>query len=235
MTAATPRAPGQTLVLGLTWLVYGSFYLNKLNLAPVIPLLLLDQGLSHAQVGLVSASFFAAYALSQVGWGFLSDRFGPRRIITLGGLIAVAGNLFFGLGLGPAGLMAGQAVNGLGQGGGFGPSVQLLNAWFRPSQSGRVLGLYTTSISLFTLATYPLAGWLGQAWGWRAAFLLPPAWLALVMLTFHLLVRDRPPGAGSPRTSPALERFNLRKEVTGILSRDFLLAGVGFLCLTYIS
>ena len=50
-------------VLAVLWLVYGCYYLNRLNLAPVIPLMMRDLNLTHTQIGLISTTFFAFYAI----------------------------------------------------------------------------------------------------------------------------------------------------------------------------
>lgn len=54
---STKRWQPRYTVLILMWLVYGCFYLNKLNLAPVIPLIINDLNISHARIGFISAFF----------------------------------------------------------------------------------------------------------------------------------------------------------------------------------
>ena len=54
-----------------------------------------DLKLSHTQVGFISALFFALYAAAQLPAGYLSDILGPKKIISLGGVISALANLFF--------------------------------------------------------------------------------------------------------------------------------------------
>jgi len=110
-------------VLVLAWLVYGCFYLNRLNLSPVIPLIIEDLKISYAQIGLISTVFFAFYAAAQFPAGYLSDILGPRKIITLGGLISALANFLFGAGSGFFYLIGFQSLNGLGQGEAGGPAL----------------------------------------------------------------------------------------------------------------
>ncbi len=227
-------------VLILMWLVYGCFYLNKLNLAPVIPLILNDLEISHTRVGLISASFFALYSTSQFLWGYLSDILGPRRIITLGGIVSVLGNISFSLGAGLFHLMGAQGFNGLGQGAGWGPSVKLLNNWYPESERGRVLGLYATSVSIFTILAYGLAGYIGKFFGWRAAFQVSPIILVVVLLIYWIVVRDYPIAASvgklqsSPSTSNEKLPQNRDRFFIIITNKNFWLASIGFASLTYI-
>lgn len=228
-------------VLVLMWLVYGCFYLNKLNLAPVIPLIIDDLGISHTQVGLVSAAFFFFYSTSQFFWGYLSDILGSRKIVTFGGSISALANIFFSLGTSTFNLIGAQSLNGLGQGSGWGPSVKLLNNWFPASEKGRTLGIYATCVSIFTILVYWLAGYLGKTLGWRAAFRVSPGILLVVLLIYWLAVRDYPmgPRGRNFESDPSNSNENLPQKhnrfSTVILNKYFLLASVAFACLTYIS
>ena len=162
LTTSKKRWQPRYTVLVLMWLVYGCFYLNRLNFAPVIPLIMDDLKLSHAQVGLISALFFALYAAAQLPAGYLSDILGPKKIISLGGVISALANLFFSAVSNILYLIGAQSLNGLGQGGGWGPSVKLLNNWFPESERGRALGAFCTCVSIFTVLAYILAGYIGD-------------------------------------------------------------------------
>jgi len=227
-------------VLALMWLVYGCFYLNRLNFAPVIPLIIEDLKISHAQVGLISTFFFAFYAAAQFPAGYLSDIFGPRKIITFGGVISALANLFFSAGYSLFYLIGFQSLNGLGQGGGWGPSVKLLNNWFPESERGRVLGIYATCVSIFTVLAYALAGYLGKTFGWRAAFWTLPIILLSVLLVYWVVVDDRPDGNIVQSfqyrpPEPAEKSSGNRNRLIVILSnRDMRMACLGFSCLMYI-
>jgi sugar phosphate permease len=228
-------------VLVLMWLVYGCFYLNKLNLAPVIPLIMEDQGISHTRVGLISAAFFLFYSTSQFLWGYLSDILGPRRIVTFGGGISAVANIFFSLGTSVFHLIGAQGINGFGQGSGWGPSVKLLNNWFPGSERGRVLGIYATSVSIFTILAYWLAGYIGKTLGWRASFRVSPAILLIVLFIYWLAVRDDPMETGrsvfesDPVTTGKNISYNKKRFSFVILNKNFWLASTAFACLTYIS
>lgn len=228
-------------VLVLMWSAYGCFYLNKLNLAPVIPLIIEDLGISHTRIGLISAAFFFFYATSQFLWGYLSDTLGPRKIVTFGGIISALANFIFSAGNGLFNLIGAQSLNGFGQGAGWGPSVKLLNNWFPGSESGRVLGVYATSVSIFTILAYWLAGFIGEHLGWRAAFQVSPVILLIVLLIYWLAVRDYPgkPGlrkveSGSAKTHKNFSQIQNRFSAA-ISNKDFWLASGAFACLTYIS
>ncbi len=228
-------------ILFLMWLVYGCFYLNKLNLAPVIPLIIENLKISHTRIGLISAFFFIFYSCSQFLWGYLSDVFGPRRIVTFGGILSILANFIFSAGTGLFHLAGAQSLNGLGQGAGWGASIKLLNNWFARSARAQVLGIYATSVSIFTIFAYGLSGYIGNTFGWRAAFRVSPVILGFVLLVYWLVVRDYPvvPDNGEirPRSSHLDGRLdrNRNRLVIIIASSNFRLASAAFACLTFIS
>ena len=219
-------------VLALMWLVYGCFYLNRLNFAPVIPLIMEDLKLSHAQVGFVSALFFAFYAAAQLPAGYLSDILGPKRIITFGGVISALANFFFSAVSSMFYLIGAQSLNGLGQGGGWGPSVKLLNNWFPESERGRALGAFCTCVSIFTVLAYVLAGYLGETFGWRAAFWTTPMILLSVVFVFWRVVDDHP---GRPPEPDGANSGNRNRLIAILSNKDLRMVCLGFSCLNYIS
>jgi len=227
-------------VLAIVWLVYGCFYLNRLNFAPIIPLIIQDLKLSYTQVGLISTFFFAFYALSQFPAGYLSDVLGPRKIITLGGSISALANFLFGAGSSLFYLIGVQGINGLGQGGGWGPSVKLINNWFPESARGRALGIYATCVCIFSVLAYVLAGYLGKTFGWRAAFWTLPIILLSVLFVYWMVVDDRPDGNSVQsfpfRPPEPAEKCtgNVNRLIAILSNRDMRMACIGFCCLMYI-
>ena len=222
------------------WLVYGCFYLNRLNFSPVIPLIMEDLKLSHAQVGLISTCFFAFYAAAQFPAGYLSDILGPRKIITLGGITSALANFFFSAGYSLFYLIGFQSLNGLGQGGGFGPSVKLLNNWFPDTERGRALGIYATCVCIFSVLAYVLAGYLGKTFGWRVAFWTLPIILLSVLFVYWMVVDDRPDGNSvqsfpfRPPEPAGKCSGNVNRLMAILSNKAVRMACLGFCCLMYI-
>ncbi len=240
LTTSKKRWQPRYTVLALMWLVYGCFYLNRLNFAPVIPLIMDDLKLSHAQVGIISALFFALYAAAQLPAGYLSDILGPKKVIILGGVISALANFFFSAVSSLFCLIGAQSLNGLGQGGGWGPGVKLMNNWFPESERGRAMGAYATCASIFTVLAYALAGYLGKTFGWRVSFWTVPMILLSVLFAYWLVIDDHP-GGNSVQSSrywplePAEKSSGNRKKVIVTLSnKDLRMACLGFYCLMYI-
>ena len=171
-------------------------------LDPLLPTVAADLRVSVAEATIVIAAFTLPYGFCQILLGPLGDRLGKLRVM-VGGLLlyglamaacALAGSLGHLVGL--------RAVTGaLG-----GAIVPLAMAWIGDNvpyaERQATLGRFLTGMVMAQLLTGPLAGIVGQAFGWRAVFLLVGAQAALTALAIILTLRTRlwraePAGAGS--------------------------------------
>ena len=129
-------------------------------------------GASRGSVSLVfSVAGFLYFGLGVVS-GPLADRFGSRRL-------AVAGMILTGLGLAAASVARSlpevYAAYGLGVGLGVGcayvPAIGAVQRWF-VRRRGFASGIAVSGIGVGTLVMPPLASYLIEALGWRAAYLV---------------------------------------------------------------
>jgi sugar phosphate permease len=186
------------LVLFLTWLLFGMYYVNRFNYSPMIPLLRADLGISNTQAGWLMAQFFISYTIFQLPAGFLGDRFGPRKTLTWGAVISIAGNLIFSQATSFGILSLGQLANGLGQSMGWTSSLKLIVSWFPRSRRATAIGLFATCVTAGSSVGIRLSGWLGDHLGWRSSFIIPPVLLAIVAVLFWMMVKDNPGEKGLP-------------------------------------
>jgi sugar phosphate permease len=215
--------------------MYGCFYLNRANIAPLIPLIHADLNISYTRIGLMTSLFYLMYTAGQMPFGWLGDRYGPRRIITIGGIGSAMSCVFLFFSGSPAILYVILAVNGVMQSSGWGPSVKLLGNWFSGSRFGLVLGTFTTSISLFTVIAYFLSGYLGETYGWRTAIVVPAMILLLCSLAFWLIVRDTPQVQSIGESRETVKKNSLHGDFRTLIgSRQMWIAFLSFSCLMYI-
>jgi OPA family sugar phosphate sensor protein UhpC-like MFS transporter len=186
------------LILCLTWLLFGMYYVTRFNFSAVIPLLKADLGISNTQAGGLMAFFFMAYTLFQLPAGYLGDRLGPRRILTCGALVSIIGNLIFSQASSYVVLSVGQLVNGMGQAMGWSSAVKMIVSWFPRSRRGTAIGLFATCVTGGSSVGIRLSGLIGEHLGWRSSFIIPPLMMAATALIFWILVRDHPHEKGLP-------------------------------------
>ncbi len=153
---------------------------------------------SSAALGALAATYFAVYTVMQVPTGILVDTLGPRRIVTVGGLVAGLGSIAFGL-AGTLGVAAaGRALVGLGVSVTFIALLKLVAAWFRDREFATLSGvtMFMGNVGA-VLSAAPLA-WAVGITSWRNVFVaLGLVSLSLALATW-LLVRDDPRAAGLP-------------------------------------
>lgn len=157
-------------------------------LMPLLPFIRDDFALDYTQAGWVVSAFTLSYGISQLPAGWLADRIGPRKVITMGiSGVALAGLL---VGLSPTYVMMMVFLVLLGaMGGGYHPSaVPLLAAAVEPKNRGRVLGFHQIGgTSSFFLAPL-IAATVANALGWRGSFIVLSIPLIVFGIIFYVVI-----------------------------------------------
>jgi MFS family permease len=146
-------------------------------------------------VGLLSSTYFYAYAGLMIPAGLLIDAFGVRRVVAAGGAVMGLGTLAMAVASSQGPLFAGRFAVGLGATVTFIGTLQIAATWFPASHFGTLSAITATMGILGSLiATYPLAGLVALT-GWRGAFgLIGLGTVALALLCVGV-VRDHPEGS----------------------------------------
>ncbi|MGE5027414.1 MAG: MFS transporter [Betaproteobacteria bacterium] len=151
-----------------------------------------------AALGVLAATYFYVYSLMQIPTGVLVDTLGPRRILTVGGVIAGLGSLMFGLADSLAVAAAGRVLVGLGVSVTFISLLKINAAWFHDRHFGTVTGLSILLGNIGALlAASPLAWVLGFV-SWRTVFVAVGLLSLAIAALGWLMVRDHPGEAGLP-------------------------------------
>jgi sugar phosphate permease len=153
---------------------------------------------SGAELGALAATYFAAYTLMQIPTGVLVDGLGPRRTVALGGVVAGAGSILFGLATSLGLAAAGRALVGLGVSVAFIALLKLVAAWFREREFATLSGLVMLLGNFGAiLSAIPLAGAVALV-SWRSVFVAVGLSSLVGAALTALLVRDHPGEAGLP-------------------------------------
>jgi MFS family permease len=168
---------------------------------PLLPFIRSDFKLDYTQSGFVVSAFSLSYGLAQLPAGWLADRIGPHKLITL----SISGVAFAGLLLGLSHrylwVIIFLILMGLA-GGGYHPAAPpLISASVSPEKRGFALGWHvvggSSSYFLSPLIGAFIAGYLG----WRGAFISLAVPVMLFGLFFHAVLRRRMnPAAHSGRS-----------------------------------
>jgi sugar phosphate permease len=145
-------------------------YLYRSINAIISPDLVSEFGLSAADLGLLTAAYFLAFAAFQIPVGLLLDRFGPRRTNATLLLFAGSGALLFSSAEGLGGLIAGRALIGFGVAAGLMSSIKVFTLWFPLPRLAAMNGWILFAGGLGALcATAPVEALL-QLTDWRGVF-----------------------------------------------------------------
>lgn len=134
--------------------------------------------------------------------GWMVDRFGPRRLMVAG--ILMAGIALVGLGMihTLAGFYLFYLFNALGNVcGGPLPNQVLLSRWFTAAR-GRAMGFAYLGIGLGGALVPFLAVWLTRAVGWQGALQVLGVLIVVVALPLALVVKEHPPSPQPLAPSP---------------------------------
>ena len=174
-------------------------YLFRVVNAVIAPDLVADLGLDPAQLGLLTSTYFIAFASSQLPLGILLDRYGPRVVEAFLLLFAAAGAFVFSVSHSLAGVIAGRALIG------FGVSACLMAAfksyviWFPARTLSRINGFQMAAGGLGALAGTLPVEWALTLTGWRGVF----QGLALLsfltaLIVFFLVPKTERQGTAEP-------------------------------------
>jgi MFS family permease len=159
-------------------------------------------GATGALIGLLSSTYFYAYAGFMIPGGVLIDAWGVRRVVSAGGAVMGLGTLTMAAATTSWTLFVGRFLVGMGATVTFVGVLKIASVWFPPSRFGTLSALSATVGILGSLvATAPLA-LLAAASGWRGAFALVGAVTLVAAGLCAWLVRDHP-AAGGESSAPA--------------------------------
>jgi OPA family sugar phosphate sensor protein UhpC-like MFS transporter len=200
---------GQRKTFAVTWITYAGFYLCRKNLSIVLPMLAGVAGLHSIQLANIVFGYSLLYAIGQFGFGFLSDRIGPKRVVGAGLLLIVGSNIMMGLHASLVWLLLFACLNGVGQSTGWSGLVKTMANWFSYEHRGIVMAWWGTNYVLGGFLATAFATWavaehsLWTQLGWARGFLFPASLLLVIALLFLIYIKDTPAQI-FPRASPSV-------------------------------
>lgn len=183
------------IVVGLAYVL--SFF-HRFAPAAISGELQADFQTSGAELGGLAAMYFYVYTVMQVPTGILADTLGPRRVVTIGGAIAGAGSLLFGMADTLTAASMGRLLVGLGVSVIFISLLKLNAAWFHDRHFATMTGATILLGNVGSLlAAAPLA-WVLSYFSWRTVFAAVGVSSLLLAVLAWWLVRDHPGKVGLP-------------------------------------
>ena len=169
---------------------------------------------SVSRVQLTFVAYLAAFAVSMLVLGPLSDRYGRRRTMVLGIAVSTLGSISCAASPTIGFLIGARVLQGIGLSGGMVVGRATIRDLYGEDGAARIIAGLSIVLTLLQ-ALAPIPGGYLQAWiGWRANF----AAVAILAVVALALVLRYVPGS-PPREGPARPENGLRQNNAGRLSQ----------------
>jgi EmrB/QacA subfamily drug resistance transporter len=144
-----------------------------------------------------------AYALTLASLlltsGVLADRYGRKRLFTIGLTIFTLGSLLCGLAANPLMLILSRSGQGIGGAMMMATSLALLGHSFRGRERGVAFGVWGAVVGIATAAGPVLGGIIVTEWDWRGIFLVNiPIGVFALIVTIWRIEESRSPNPAAP-------------------------------------
>jgi len=155
-----------------------------------------DFAIHAAALGNLSGFYFYSYVAMQVPTGILADRWGPRKLLTLGCAVATLGTLLFALAPNILWASAGRLLIGGSVAVAFVALLKLSAHWLPQKRYALASGLaLCIGVTGAVFAGVPLR-LLVDAFGWRSTMAFSALFTLIVCALIWLYVRDDPSEKG---------------------------------------
>lgn len=160
------------IVLGILFLTWIVNYLDKLSMNVAIIPISEEFRLNETQAGLVISVFFMSYAVMQLVGGYLSDKYGARRMILISVVMWSIFTILTGFVWSFVSLIIVRLLFGIGEGSFPSASTLALADNFPKSERGRAKSTLTAATTIGSAISAIIAAALITSIGWRNLFII---------------------------------------------------------------
>jgi predicted MFS family arabinose efflux permease len=218
-SAARPRDGGyKWVVVGVFWCIYFLNQADRQVIFSVFPLLQQELGLTNTQLGLLGSSFQWVYGTLVPLAGWLGDSFSRRSLIVLALLVWSAATFSSGLAVGFGLLLVLRALTGAGEAIYYPSAASIIGDYHGPKTRATALSIHQTSVYVGIVCSGALAGYVGQHYGWRVAFLAFGAAGILLALFAWKAIREPVRGQAENGAAEAADVMPLRQRLAEIFA-----------------
>ncbi|MHC4560141.1 MAG: MFS transporter [Planctomycetota bacterium] len=167
-------------------------YMDRACIASAADYIIKDLAISKEMLGLILGIFAVGYALFQVPSGWIADRFGPRKALTIVVSVWSIFTALTGTARNALQMMVFRFLFGVGEAGAFPGATQAFFRWLPVKERGLAHGINFSGSRLGAAFSLFLMPWLISVIGWRWTFavngLIGIIWAAVWLIWF----RDNP-------------------------------------------
>ena len=168
-------------------------YADRTILNPIMPQIAEEFNLSNTQLGLVSSVFFLTYAITQIPFGVIGDKYGRKLVIAIGFVFMGIATFFSGILSGFGMFMIFRALTGVGQGSYYGPQYALSTEAIPTKHLTLGNAIINSGMALGTSGGYLISSKLVLENGehWTLPFKIMAIPTVIVGLLFFFLLKEK--------------------------------------------
>ncbi|NXN23400.1 G6PT1 protein, partial [Nycticryphes semicollaris] len=188
----------RAVIFAAMFVGYTLYYFNRKTFSFVMPAVMAEVPLGKDELGLITSSQSAAYAISKFISGVLSDQLSARWLFSCGLLMVGLVNVGFSCSSTVTAFAGLWFLNGLAQGLGWPPCGKVLRKWFEPSQFGTWWAILSTSMNLAGGLGPIVAALVSLNYDWRMTLSFSGLICVIVSFACLLLIKNEPSDVGLP-------------------------------------
>jgi predicted MFS family arabinose efflux permease len=162
----------------------------------------IEFGLNDTQLGLLATAFMLVYAAVGVPVGRLTDSWSRKRLIALGVTVWSLLTAASGLAWNFTTFALSRIGVGIGEASCAPASQSLIGDLYPPERRAKAMATFMLGLPLGLFGAYLLSGYIGEIWGWRAAFFVACV-PGLILAVLALFIRE-PMRGGTEQHAAAL-------------------------------
>ncbi len=211
--AIRPRVtPATTNVLALLCAMYFINYIVRVNVSTAAAAFQPELHLTNTQVGLIFSAFGYPYLAFQIAGGWVADKFGARRALTVFAIIWSSATVLMGLAHSLSGMILGRVLLGGGVSA-LPVATRAMSNWTPAEKRGFAQGITHAFARLGNALTPPLVAWLILLVSWRGSFVAIGAVSFVWAAAWGIYFRDDP-GEHPGITADDLKRLPTQRTKT---------------------
>ena len=216
-------------------------FLDRCALSYIIQPLQQLYHLTNTDFGILSSAFGLTYFLMTFIGGFLVDRYGSRKILTLFSILWSIASACMGLVSGFISLLLFRLLLGFAEGPAFPSLTRVSSNWLPSQEKARALSLSLAAIPFSSVIGAPFITKLINNFGWRMMFLILGTLGIIWSFAWYILFRDAPnqnpfmseqekKWIEDGQKNPAKTNTKIKQLIT---NKQLLMAYLSYFCLGY--
>jgi MFS family permease len=167
----------------------GVYALNWYTLAPGLPQVSRDFGISTADLGILESAFLEGAGIFQIPSTIGAARFGPKSICVAGMLLMGGSNILCGFANSFSSLVLLRLIAGVGASMFFAPAIAVVTELFQGNRQGLAIGLYNSAFSIGGSIAFFGWGYIDSIFDWRGGVIIGGILAAALGIENQVVIR----------------------------------------------